>query len=162
MEQQIPSPGVVRWLPGQVQRLAGREREVATFVYKRGAATAVDVGAALSVEISNGAVRSMLVRLTNKGILRRELGSVGRGQHFVYYPALTTSEVKEVAIADFVRRYFNGSYLSLALEVIALIERTQESARSESARQLSFSALDQRPAGRLLELLARSSHAASL
>ena len=110
------------WLPPQVRALADREREVATIVYRRGASTAIDVETRLSPRITNAAVRSMLVRLTKKGILVREHGVRGRGQQCVYLPAITLTEVKERAMRELAGRYFQGSLLTLALEALDFME----------------------------------------
>jgi predicted transcriptional regulator len=119
------------WLPPQVRALADREREVATIVYRRGASTAIDVENRLSPRITNAAVRSMLVRLTKKGILRRERGTRGRGQQCVYLPAIALADVKERAIRELAGRYFQGSLLTLALEALDFIE-----VRGDADRQL--------------------------
>jgi predicted transcriptional regulator len=119
------------WLPPQVRTLAEREREVATIVYRRGASTAIDVENRLSPRITNAAVRSMLVRLTKKGILVRERGTRGRGQQCVYLPAITLADVKERAIRELAGRYFEGSLLTLALEALESID-----APSDADRQL--------------------------
>jgi predicted transcriptional regulator len=110
------------WLPPQVRSLADREREVATIVYRRGASTAIDVERRLSAKITNAAVRSMLVRLTKKGILVREGGTRGRGQQCVYLPAITLADVKERALRQLASRYFQGSMLTLALEAANFID----------------------------------------
>lgn len=119
------------WLPPQVRSLADREREVATIIYRRGASTAIDVENRLSPRITNAAVRSMLVRLTKKGILRRERGTRGRGQQCVYLPAITLADVKERAIRELAGRYFQGSLLTLALQALDFID-----APSDADRQL--------------------------
>ena len=110
------------WLPPQVRSLADREREVATIVYRRGASTAIDVETRLSAKITNAAVRSMLVRLTKKGVLVREGGTRGRGQQCVYLPAITLADVKERALRQLASRYFQGSLLTLALEAVNFID----------------------------------------
>jgi predicted transcriptional regulator len=119
------------WLPPQVRALADREREVASIVYRRGASTAIDVETRLSTRITNAAVRSMLVRLTKKGILRRERGTRGRGQQCVYLPAISLAEVKERAIRELASRYFQGSLLTLALEALDFMD-----AQSDADREL--------------------------
>jgi predicted transcriptional regulator len=108
-------------LPASVLNLAGREREVATIVYERGAATARAVEASLSVRITNAAIRSMLQRLVRKGILTREFGARGRRQSAVYMPAVTLDHVKNDAIETICRRYFDGSLLNVALRVLDLM-----------------------------------------
>jgi predicted transcriptional regulator len=108
-------------LPASVLNLAGREREVATIVYERGAATARAVEASLSVKITNAAVRSMLQRLVRKGVLTREFGARGRRQSAVYMPAVTLDHVKDDAITTICRRYFDGSLLNVALRALDLL-----------------------------------------
>ena len=117
------------WLPPQVRSLADREREVATIVYRRGASTAIDVETRLSARITNAAVRSMLVRLTKKGILVREGGTRGRGQQCVYLPAITLADVKERALRQLASRYFQGSMLTLALEAANFIDGPDDADR---------------------------------
>ena len=128
---QIDRPGAPRfgWLPPQVRALADREREVATIVYRRGASTAIDVETRLSTRITNAAVRSMLVRLSKKGILLRERGTRGRGQQCVYLPAITLADVKERALRELANRYFQGSLDGLALEALKLSEVHTDSER---------------------------------
>jgi predicted transcriptional regulator len=115
------SRGRFGWLPPQVRALADREREVATIVYRRGASTAIEVETRLSPRITNAAVRSMLVRLTKKGILVRERGARGRGQQCVYLPAMTPADVKERAMRELAGRYFHGSLMTLVLEALDFI-----------------------------------------
>ena len=108
-------------LPASVLNLAGREREVATIVYERGAATARAVESALSVKLTNAAIRSMLQRLVAKGVLTREFGARGRGLSAVYMPAVTLDHVKDDAIETICRRYFGGSLLNVALRALDLL-----------------------------------------
>ena len=112
-------------LPPEVLMLAAREREVATIVYEHGAPTAKYVMSCLSKELSNGAVRSMLVRLVNKGVIRRGWGSRGRGREFIYMPAVTPEEVRWNALRILTDRYFDGSLLAVARTVFALLEERQ-------------------------------------
>lgn len=117
----LPSRKIDATLPMQVQRLAVREREVAAIVYANGATTANEVQKRLSDEISNGAVRSMLVRLVAKGILARRWGKRGRGQNFIYTPAITSDDLKHDAIKRVTVEYFNGSLVDVAITVADLL-----------------------------------------
>ena len=117
------------WLPPQVKALADREREIASIIYRRGASTAIDVETRLSSKITNAAVRSMLVRLTKKGILHRERGMRGRGQQCVYLPAITLSQVRERALQELAGRYFDGSLLNLAMQALDLVDAKNHSER---------------------------------
>lgn len=109
-------------LPPQVQGLAFRERQLASAIYRRGAMTAKELEAIIHPTLTNGAIRSMLVRLVRKGILRREAGKRGRGQEFVYLPTITSEEVKRRALAQLSERYFNGSLLRMMIEIVDLLE----------------------------------------
>ena len=121
-------------LPASVLNLASREREVATIVYERGAATARAVEAALSVRITNAAIcRSMLQRLVAKGVLTREFGARGRRLSAVYMPAVTLDHVKDDAIETICRRYFDGSLLNVAIRVLDLLaEQPSDAAHIQS------------------------------
>ena len=99
-------------LPLEVTRLYRREREIAVLVYERGLATASDVQAGLSSELSNPAIRSMLNRLVAKRILTRL--KCGRRGTFVYVPALTQATAREMALRQFAQDFYAGSLSSLA------------------------------------------------
>jgi predicted transcriptional regulator len=92
-------------LPIEIQRLFRRERELASIVYFLGSGTANEVSRALTVELTNASVRSMLNRLVAKGILRRNCD----GKAFIYSPALSCRDSQAIALTRFVRDYFNGS-----------------------------------------------------
>ena len=121
-----------RDLPPQVTCLAHREREIATLIYQAGACTAKDIEPRIFPPISNGALRSMLVRLVNKGILRREWGRRGRGQQFVYVPSITPDEVKRRAIRQLSDLYFEGSLLTMMMEVFASLDRQDDIAAART------------------------------
>lgn len=102
-------------------------------VYGRGACTAIEVQSRLSAPISNGAVRSMLVRLVRKGILVRRWGKRGRGQEYMYLPAITPVEVKQRALIEVTEKYFEGSLTAVALGVLGLIDDQLSKAPSPDA-----------------------------
>jgi predicted transcriptional regulator len=105
-------------LPWEVTALLPREREIATLVFKLGAVTARQVEDALSVRLSNAAVRSMLNRLVAKGILKRVLSY----NAFVYLPALTATHSGSLALERFAKDYFAGSIERAAATMNALLE----------------------------------------
>lgn len=103
-------------LPGPVTRLYGREREIASLVYRRSLATAAQVEQALAHEVSNPAVRSMLNRLVHKGVLNRvQMKSNGA---FIYAPAISDQSERERNITEVVDDFFDGS-LPLLCEAVA-------------------------------------------
>ena len=106
----------------QLEGLATRERQVAKIVYANGPITANAVQQRLYPEISNGAVRSMLVRLVAKGILSRRWGKRGRSQNFLYFPAITNDHLKFGAIRRLSDEYFSGSLLDVAVALIDLLD----------------------------------------
>jgi len=118
-----------RPLPPQVELLAAREREVATIVYLRGAQTAKDVRANLSLPVSDATVRTMLKRLIRKGILTRRWGGRGRGQQYLYGPVVTPEHVKRAALRQIAQHYFEGSLFQAAMTILELLgpdEHTDE------------------------------------
>lgn len=108
------------YIPPQVEQLAWREREVASIVYRFGYATAKDVQAQLSESVSNGAVRSMLVRLVRKGILRRRPGKRGAGCADVFIAALSIDHARTRALAKLADDFFGGSLSELEGYVVAM------------------------------------------
>ena len=112
-------------LPRQVLRLASREREVATIVYAQTSATARQVEAELSTVMTNSAVRSMLVRLVRKGILSRRAiaGKRGRGQEYLYLPALKEADLKIRALKRLSEDFFDGSLIEAAQLLQLLVDK---------------------------------------
>jgi len=109
-------------LPPQVRNLARREREVAVIVYQQGPQTARVLEGLLGRDLSNGAIRSMLFRLCRKGILKRRKidGShltTDRRIPYLYSPAIASDAIREWALEQFARDYFDGS-LQLVSEAL--------------------------------------------
>ena len=102
-------------VPLDLTLLYRREREIALIVYERGLATAADVQVELADDLSNPAIRSMLNRLVNKGILTRV--KCGRHGTFVYAPAITQASARETALRQFARDFYAGSLTSLAAAI---------------------------------------------
>lgn len=82
-----------------------RERQVMDVLYRRGGSTAADVQRALPGELSNSAVRTMLRRLEEKGLIRHE----ERGRSYVYHPVVEAARAGESALERVVRVFFGGS-----------------------------------------------------
>jgi predicted transcriptional regulator len=120
-------------LPPQVEALVGREQEIARIVFGRGASTAKDVQARLSADISNAAVRSMLMRLVAKGVLQLERGHRGPGQPSIYVPTSTSHEVKRRALRQLCDRYFEGSLLNLVVAALNVLQEREAGDGSNGA-----------------------------
>jgi predicted transcriptional regulator len=114
--------------------LAPREQEVATLVYLNANMTATEVEAALSSEISNAAIRSMLNRLVAKGVLQRHKGD-GKS-YFIYSPAVQLPEIQERALERIAGDYFGGSLSEVSRCVVRLMEKQDPEALSALSRQL--------------------------
>ena len=113
-------------LPPQIQLLSWRERQIASIIYREGPMTAKALQAQLADELSNAAIRSMLVRLCTKGILRRrkrtmECKEGARRVAFIYLPALETDDVRQSALRQLAEDYFGGSLLMVAQASIGLL-----------------------------------------
>jgi predicted transcriptional regulator len=113
-------------LPPPIQALAWRERELASAIYREGPMTAKDLQARLSDRLSNAAIRSMLARLCQKGLLKRRKRMVvckagARRIAFLYLPAIGSDGVRHTALLQFARDYFDGSLLMVAQASIELL-----------------------------------------
>jgi predicted transcriptional regulator len=111
-------------LPPEIERLAAREREIASIVHMRGEMSAEEVRTAAESPLSNSAVRTMLNRLTAKGLLRKHK----IGKKFVYLPADPGEYAREAALKRLSQDYFDGSPLDAARALLALIEARQAAA----------------------------------
>jgi len=97
------------YLPPQVSELAWRERQIASIVYRLGFATAKQVQFELGEPLSNGAVRSMLMRLVAKGILSRRPGKRGAGCSDLFIARLSVEDARKRALAKVADDFFGGS-----------------------------------------------------
>ena len=85
--------------------LGRRERQIMTFIYQRGHATAAEVMEGIANPPSYSGVRAMLRILEEKGHLqhRRE------GARYIYAPTLSPEEAGRSAMNYMVHAFFNGS-----------------------------------------------------
>jgi predicted transcriptional regulator len=108
-----------RPLPGRVDELCTRMREIATIVYLNGGATARDVQARIPDALTIYGIRTMLNRLAKKGIVKRRRS--GRHTEIVYLPAILSRSVLDIAGRRFIDRNFNGSVSTALQSVLRLI-----------------------------------------
>lgn len=99
-----------------IDRLPRREREIFEIVCSVGEATAADVRAAMKDAPSHSAVRTLLARLEGRGLLRHRLAD----QAYVYAPVPQPAKVRESALTQMVRTFFNGSAASAATALLGL------------------------------------------
>lgn len=106
-------------LPQEVRRLQPRMRQIATHVYLNGAATVSDIHQAIEDPPSIYGIRTMLGRLSRKGILKRRKS--GRHSSILYLPAIVTPHVRKLVLRAFLDRNFSGS-APAALELLLQLE----------------------------------------
>ena len=91
-------------------------------VYRFGYATARDVEAQLGGEVSNGAIRSMLVRLVKKGLLLRRRSGPGAGCRDLFIAALSVDHARSRALSRIADEFFEGSLAQLRQYVMGAAE----------------------------------------
>jgi predicted transcriptional regulator len=99
-----------------IETLPRREREIFEIVCSAGEATAADVRASMQDPPSQSAVRTLLVRLEGRGMLRHRQAR----QSYVYAPVPQAAKVRESALRQMVRTFFNGSAASAATALLGL------------------------------------------
>lgn len=85
--------------------LGARERQIMTFIYRKGAATAAEVMEGISNPPSYSGVRAMLRILEEKGHLKHHK----EGARYVYSPTITSAEAGRSAIDYMIQAFFSGS-----------------------------------------------------
>jgi len=99
-----------------IESLPRREREIFEIVASAGKATAVEVRAAMGDPPSHSAVRTLLARLEKRGLLRHRLVD----QAYVYESVPQPAKVRESALRQVVKTFFNGSAASAATALLGL------------------------------------------
>jgi predicted transcriptional regulator len=96
--------------------LPRRERELFEIVCSAGEATAAEVRLAMSDPPSHSAVRTLLARLEAKGLLRHRLSD----QSYVYRSVPQPAKVRESALRQMVKTFFDGSAANAATALLGL------------------------------------------
>ena len=99
-----------------IETLPRREREIFEIVCSAGEATAAAVRAAMSDPPSHSAVRTLLARLEAKGLLRHRLDE----QTYVYRSVPQPAKVRESALRQMVKTFFDGSAANAATALLGL------------------------------------------
>ena len=102
-----------------IDSLPRREREIFEILCSAGEATASDVRKAMTDPPSHSAVRTMLGRLEGKGLVKHH--SVD--QTYVYKSVPQASKVRESALKNLVRTFFDGSAASAATALLGLTKK---------------------------------------
>ena len=121
-------------LPPQVLDLAPREREIATVVYRLRSARAKEIEDHFAGELANASIRSMLMRLCKKRILKRRRITVSkpgaRRIAYLYLPAIGADTVREGALRQVAMDHFDGSLSEMASLALNLLEGTSRSIKA--------------------------------
>jgi predicted transcriptional regulator len=99
-----------------IESLPRREREIFELLCSAGEATAVEVRGAMADAPSHSAVRTLLARLEGRGLIRHRVAD----QAYVYTPVPQASKVRESALRQVVKTFFNGSAASAATALLGL------------------------------------------
>jgi predicted transcriptional regulator len=88
-----------------LQFLSGRDRQIVEIVYARRSVSAKDIMSELPEPPSYSAVRSMVNRLVDKGVLGRRKD----GKKWVYEVLTPRQEVRQGELNRLIDRFFDGS-----------------------------------------------------
>ena len=99
-----------------IETLPRREREIFEILLSAGEATAADVRKAMADAPSHSAVRTMLARLEAKGMVSHRTAD----QTYVYRSVPQASKVRESALQQLVKTFFDGSAASAATALLGL------------------------------------------
>lgn len=99
-----------------IDSLPRRERELFEILCSAGEATAAEIRAAMADPPSYSAVRTLLARLEQRGLVKHR--SVD--QAYVYKSVPQASKVRESALKQMVRTFFDGSAANAATALLGL------------------------------------------
>lgn len=99
-----------------ISSLPRREREIFEILCSAGEATAAQVREKMADPPSYSAVRTLLSRLETKSLVGHDVVE----QTFVYRPAPQAEQVRESALRQLVRTFFDGSAASAATALLGL------------------------------------------
>ena len=104
-----------------IASLPRREREIFEIVCSAGEATAAEVRAAMREAPSHSAVRTLLARLEAKGLLRHRVADLA----YVYKSVPQPAKVRESALRQMVKTFFDGSAANAATALLGLSKSLQ-------------------------------------
>jgi predicted transcriptional regulator len=99
-----------------IDSLPRRERELFELLCSAGQATAAELRAAMKDPPSYSAVRTLLARLEGRGLVRHSVAD----QTYVYSSVPQPSKVRESALKQMVRTFFDGSAANAATALLGL------------------------------------------
>lgn len=99
-----------------ISSLPRREREIFEILCSAGEATAAEVRRQMADAPSHSAVRTLLARLEAKGLVRHRADD----QAYVYRSVPQPSKVRESALQQLVKTFFDGSAVSAATALLGI------------------------------------------
>ena len=99
-----------------IESLPRREREIFEILCSAGEASAAEIRRAMADPPSHSAVRTMLSRLEAKGVVRHR----AEQQTYIYKPAVKPAKVRQSALKQLVRTFFDGSAATAATALLGL------------------------------------------
>ncbi len=99
-----------------IDSLPRREREIFEILCSAGEATAADVRGAMADPPSYSAVRTLLARLEQRGLVKHRT----LDQAYVYKSVPQPAKVRESALKQMVKTFFDGSAASAATALLGL------------------------------------------
>ena len=99
-----------------IDSLPRRERELFELLCSAGQATAAELRAAMKDPPSYSAVRTLLARLEGRGLVRHSVAD----QTYVYSSVPQPSKVRESALKQMVKTFFDGSAANAATALLGL------------------------------------------
>jgi predicted transcriptional regulator len=102
-----------------ISTLPRREREIFEILCSAGEATAADVRKMMAEPPSHSAVRTMLARLEAKGLVAHRADQ----QTYVYKSVPRPAKVRESALQNMVKTFFDGSAASAATALLGLTKK---------------------------------------
>ena len=99
-----------------IDSLPRRERELFEILCSAGEATAAEIRAAMADPPSYSAVRTLLSRLEGRGLVKHRVAD----QAYVYKSVPQAAKVRESALKQMVRTFFDGSAASAATALLGL------------------------------------------
>ncbi len=102
-----------------IEDLPWRERQVVEVIYQLYEATATQIQDALEDAPSNSAIRAMLSRLEEKGVLQHRVD----GQRYLYKAVQAKKKVADSALKKLVGVFYNNSPASAATALLGMADK---------------------------------------
>ena len=113
--------------------LPPRERQIVDILFERGPSVVGEISEALDNEVTGSAIRAMLKRLEDKGVVEREHSERG----FVYAPALSESTARKSALGQVVKVFFNNSPVGAVSALLGMQDRLEAKELDELERLIA-------------------------